>query len=106
MMRTSGSPLPVGSVGEVVGERLRRRAVRVTAAVALTVEPVGVADVVQRRALRLEVVDRHREPLAGGDLLERLDQRRPVAGVDEVGVVRRVEDVEGADRRDRRRLGR
>ncbi len=96
MMMKSGSPLPVGSVGEVVGERGGRSGARCVA-VALTVLQVGIVRQA-RRALRLEVVDRRREPLAGGDLLERLDQRWPVAGVDEPGVVGRVEDVEGADR--------
>ena len=82
MIRTSGSPLPVGSVASQSTSASRGVRPR-DVAVALAVAGVGVADGVAVGALGLEVVDDDREPLAVRVLLERLGQRRPVEGVDE-----------------------
>ena len=87
MIRKSGSPLPVGSVAsQSTSASAAARAG--PAAVALAVAEVGVADVVAVGALGLEVVDRDREPGAGGVDLERLGQRRAALGVDEARVDR------------------
>jgi hypothetical protein len=50
------------------------------------------------------VVHHHGEPLAGGVLLEGLDEHRAVPVVQEPGVVAAVDDLEPADRGDRSRL--
>ena len=98
MIRVSGSPLSVGSVARWSASACaarcgcrhscptRPRASRLPASRCCS------------GALALEVVDRDRDPLPGGVLLEGLDQRRPVALVVEPRVVSRREQVEVPDR--------
>ena len=91
-----------GVGGQVVGKRLRGRR-----AGAVAVPGAVLGRVVARatpRSLALEVVHRHRDPLARGDLVEGLDQGRPVERVDEEGVLRARERLVLTDRGDGRRL--
>ena len=102
MIRTSGSPLPVGSLASQ-----STSAVAASVRVPLQLPEPSVAVGSPRlagRALRLEVVDRHGERRAGGVLGERLGQHRAVPRVVEERVDRRVEHGEGARRRHAGRL--
>ena len=101
-MRALCVPVPVGSVWQPVCEQVRR--VRADGgAVALAVARVGR---VAGAALALEVVGADDDASAGGVLLERLGDRRPVArcAVAAVDEGDRVQRGRRADRRDAGRL--
>ena len=74
MIRKSGSPLPVGSVASQ-STSASAAALRVRLQLPWP-SPVSGSPIGAAGALRLEVVDDDREAGAGGDLLERLGERR------------------------------